>query len=91
MSEQNGATLVAQLEVTSKHRVEGLCPHCNESIRTTALVSLAYTFETCRCASVPYPHLVETIWHRRCLALVESCAASVDMEALGQLSMLADQ
>jgi len=43
--------------------------------RRTGLPRLVYTFETCQCPSSPYPHLMEQIWHRACLAAAEASSA----------------
>ena len=43
------------------------CPGCGEDARTSAIVSLAYAFESCSCDRVDYAHLVERLWHIKCL------------------------
>jgi hypothetical protein len=53
-----------------------VCPGCGaEKMHTTVgLPDLAYTFETCTCrvADYTYDHLVEQLWHRRCLTGVSA-------------------
>jgi len=60
----HGADLVKILPGPHSHRHD--CPECGQSIMQTAIVDLVYTFEVCTCDEVPYTHLMETIWHRRC-------------------------
>lgn len=44
------------------------CPKCSEDLTTTALMDLAYRFETCECFRHEYPHLFEQMWHLACLS-----------------------
>lgn len=56
----------------AKHQ-QRTCPRCGTNCSTVGLTRLAYTFETCECsgpheAGQPYyAHLVEQLWHRKCL------------------------
>ena len=46
------------------------CPECGHDISRVGLPDLAWTYERCECAEVPYTHLTETVWHRVCLQRV---------------------
>jgi hypothetical protein len=50
----------------SRQRDRGRCPVCERDCMGSALPNLVYTFETCTCPAVPYPHLTEQLWHRTC-------------------------
>lgn len=57
-----------RLIVDSMHGERHACPVCQENLQAIALTKLAYTFETCRCRhQVGYDHLIQQLWHKRCL------------------------
>lgn len=64
-AEPTGLDLVNHL--SRGHSVAGICPKCGETCLTTGLPSLAYTFEVCSCGEPEFDHLVEQLWHARCL------------------------
>ena len=47
------------------------CGACKKDCGRIALVNLVYRHERCSCDVAPYVHLVETIYHARCLGLSE--------------------
>lgn len=65
-----GADLVSQW--THDHPRRTVCPRCETDCCRTGLHKLVYTFETCDCDAAQYPHLMEQIWHRACLAKAET-------------------
>lgn len=50
-----------------RHGLHHVCPGCAADCSNAALTELAYTFTTCTCAIADYAHLIETVWHSRCL------------------------
>lgn len=65
-AEAAGADLIASFRAV--HPYSRTCGGCGEDITRTGITKLVYTFETCGCPRVEYEHLVERLWHRRCLA-----------------------
>lgn len=63
-----GAVLHRRLENRSEHKRSTTCGGCGVDLMRTGLPALAYTFESCSCGSPNYTHLIERLWHRRCLA-----------------------
>jgi len=52
------------------HPRRAVCPGCEQDCSRVGLNALVYTFEPCQCPAAPAPcsaHLMEQIWHRRCL------------------------
>jgi hypothetical protein len=58
--------LVELLKTMEGHPWVRKCGVCKEEVGRTALVDLVYTWEACGCDFVPYSHLVEHIYHKRC-------------------------
>lgn len=68
-----GADLLSQW--THSHPRRTVCPGCEKDCCRTGLPSLVYTFEACQCPTSTYPHLMEQIWHRACLAAAEASSS----------------
>lgn len=49
------------------HRSFKICPGCGQDCSTVGVAALAYTFEECDCDRHDYAHLVEQLWHLKCL------------------------
>ena len=65
MSITDGAALVASWP--RHHPYDTRCPECSEDCNRTALVEVAYLFAPCLCDAYSYAHLVQQLWHQRCL------------------------
>lgn len=61
-----GEDMVLRFHPSHEHR--RACGGCGNNIMRTGITRLAYTFESCSCDAANYVHLVETPWHRECLA-----------------------
>jgi hypothetical protein len=69
------------------HRMLAVCPGCGQGdLGTRAMVDLGYEFVVCRCETMPYPHLVEQLWHREHMGRPgERIAATVRQETLHEV------
>jgi hypothetical protein len=80
-----GALLARMLHRTfdQQHRRARTCGGCGVDLMTTGLPAIAYTFESCTCGTPKYSHLIERLWHRRCLAqeAVAEAARLKELEA----------
>lgn len=61
-------SLDSMLATMQGHPWRHACPKCGEDCSSVALVDLVYTWEPCNCDVVSSVHLVETVYHRKCLA-----------------------
>lgn len=59
LTKQRGGTI-------NNHPWRKECPHCGAYVMNVGITRLVYTFEACDCDAAPYPHLVETIYHKHC-------------------------
>jgi hypothetical protein len=50
------------------------CPVDGEDTLSTTLVKLAYVFRTCNCGTPDYAHLVEQLYHLKCLTSFRGAA-----------------
>jgi hypothetical protein len=78
LEQPTGGDLIDRLHLRD-HPRPPLCPGCSESVDTTGLPELAYTFGTCTCDAAGYPHLVERIWHMACFGDAAPDEAAVAM------------
>lgn len=79
MAEPTGDQLLQYLH-RDRHHHQTLCPGCQESVSRCGIVDLAYAFDICSCDEADYDHLVERVWHLRCLT-----AAAPDRSAMEML------
>lgn len=53
------------------HRHAEVCPGCQTRLSTVGLHKIAYVHDGCNCGTPEYTHLVEQLWHRKCLLAPE--------------------
>lgn len=64
------------------------CPHCGDDLMLVAAVDIAYTLEICQCGDPEFDHLIEQLWHVKCLVEWKPTDETPAWRALEEISTM---